>query len=287
MNIMAVERQDTFGWAAAADLFLGGVGAGLFLISFIMELLDKYEPLARIGTISGPILVLVATFILFADLGVKTKFYRLFRNPLSWMSRGTWVITIFILFGLAYSLPAFWQLDWKGTALGNAIGIVAAIFAILTSLYTGFLFAAVKRISFWNTAALPLLFFASSLYGGMAILLLIAPFFTASPDGTFSVLVIAEIILILIQLFVLGIFLEIAKLGSTPTAESARMLRGPAFVIGVIVAGLIVPLGLLSYYAAASNTLALPMLAGILLLVSNFFLRYYILRAGVRVPVYP
>lgn len=284
---MSVERQNTFGWAAAADLFLGGVGAGLFLISFILDLINGYETLTRIGTVVGPVLVLFAALILFAELGVKSRVYMLLRNPSSWMARGTGIITVFVIFGLAYSLPAFWQLQWKGTVLGITIGIVAAIFAVMTSIYAGFLFAAAKRISFWNTAALPSLFFSSSLYGGTAVLLLIAPFVKANLNGTFGELVIAEVIFILVQLAVLGVLLETARLGSAPATESARMLRSPVFISGVLFCGLIVPLGLLGYYAAANNTFALPVLAGILLLVGNFFLRYYTLRAGVRVPVYP
>ena len=235
---MAVEKQDTFGWATAADLFLGGVGAGLFFISYIMGLLNRYETLAIIGTVAGPLLVLAAAIILFAELGVKTRAYMLFRNPSSWMSRGTWVISVFVLFGLAYSLPAFWSLGWNDTILGNAIGVVAAIFAVLTSLYTGFLFAAVKRVSLWNTAALPILFFSSSLYSGMAVLLLAAPFFAATHGGAFDVLVIAEIVLILVQLFVLLILIEASKLGTTSVAESVRLLRTPIFWIVVVVIGL-------------------------------------------------
>ena len=50
---------------------------------------------------------------------------------------------------------------------------------------------------------------------------------------------------------------------------------------------LIVPLGLLCYYAVAGNAFSLLILASLLLLVGNFFLSYWILTAGVRVPVYP
>ena len=85
----------------------------------------------------------------------------------------------------------------------------------------------------------------------------------------------------------LGALLETARLGSSPAIESARMMRSPAFIFGILFCGLAVPLGLLSYYAAANNTPVLLTLAGIFLLGGNFLLRYYTLRAGVRVTVYP
>ena len=282
-----MERQSTFGWVTAVDVFLVGAGGGVFLISFAIGLLNEFEPLARIGAICGPILVLIGVFILLAELGAKVRFYRVFCNPSSWMSRGTWFIMAFVLFGLAYSLPAFWFSAWEATLLGKAIGVVAAVFSVLTTLYAGFLFGAIKRIPLWNTAALPVLFFFSSLCTGMAILLLIAPFvMVILGDGLYT-LIIAAMALILMQSLVLAVFLEVARHGGTSAAESVRLLTEPIPIFRIIIAGLAIPFGLLFYYAVAGNPLVLPVLAGTLLLIGNFFLRYYTLRAGVRLPVYP
>ncbi len=283
---MAMERQTAFGWLVSVDVFLGGAGAGVFLISFIMGLLGRFESLAKIGAVIGPVLVLLGTSLLFADLGTKTNFYRLFRNPLSWMSRGTWFIAVFVILGLAYSLPAFW-LPWDAATLpAVVIGVIAAIFAVLVMVYTGFLFGAAKRIPFWGTSALPLLFFFSSLYTGMAVLLLIAGFFELAPAEALRELAIAEIILILMQLLVLGASLVTARYGGTTAVESVRLLmRRPLFITMVIIVGLVIPLGLLGYYGVALNTVALSILAGILLLIGGLFLRYFILRAGVRLPL--
>ena len=121
----------------------------------------------------------------------------------------------------------------------------------------------------------------------MAVLLLAAPFFAASHGGVFDALVKAEIVLIAVQLFVLLIFMEATKLGTTSAAESVRLLRKPIFGVWVVIIGLIVPLGLLGYYAIAGNIIGILFPAGLLLLTGNFFLRYGILTAGVRVPVYP
>ena len=49
---MDAEGQTTFGWLVATDVFPGGTGAGLFLISYIVGLFDHFEPLARIEALS-------------------------------------------------------------------------------------------------------------------------------------------------------------------------------------------------------------------------------------------
>ena len=85
---MDIEKQETFGWLVALDLFIGGAGAGVFLISFIMDIINHYVPLARVGTVVGPVLVLISAVLLFIDLRNRIRFYRLINNPSSWMTRG-------------------------------------------------------------------------------------------------------------------------------------------------------------------------------------------------------
>ena len=283
---MSLERQNTFGWVTSVDSFLIGTGGGVFLASFIMDLLGEVEKLTRIGTLCGPILALIGALILLTDLRTRVRFYRVFFNPRSWISRGTWFITVFALFGLAYSLPAFWLSSWKTTLLGGSIGWIGAVFSVLTTLYVGFLLSAAKRISFWNTGVLPVLFFLSSLCTGVAILVLIAPFSTAILAYALHTLAIAGIVLVLMQSLVLAVFLEVASRGGVSAAESVRLLMKPVPIIEVIIIGLAIPLVLLWSYTVASTTFALTISAGALLLIGNFFLRYQILAAGVRLPVY-
>ncbi len=289
--MMAIEKQNTLGGLIVIDLFLGGAGGGMFFISFVMDLLKKYESIARIGCLCGLIFVLGGTFVLFFDLGNKNKLYRLFLNPSSWVTRGTCFITLFVIFGLAYSLPAFEPFSWipwdKATIFGKALGWFAVVFSLLTMLYTGFLLGTTKRIPLWNTPTLPLLFLSSSLYTGMAFLLLIGYLFVPTPGVSFHTLVIIEIVLILLQLVVLGLFLWSGGYGSITAVESIRLLlKSRLFSIGVVITGLIIPLGLLIYHMSMENRFGVPILASFLLLASGLFLRYCILRAGVRLPLY-
>jgi len=286
---IALERQRVYGWLITIDTFLGGTGSGAFLISFILALLNRNEPITKIGTLLGPLLVLSGTFFLLADISSKARVYRIVANPLSWMSRGTLILAAFVIFGLAYSLPSFALSGWTESNLGKGIGIIAAIFAVLVSVYPGFLFGRVKRIPFWSVANLPLLFFLSSCCCGIAILLLIGPLATSAlGESSLQQLRIAGILLIAGQLLVLGTLLETARHGSIATAESSRLLKTPMFIIGVIIAGTVVPLGLLSYSVIISNVIITNVstsIASLLLLIGGLLLRQGIIRAGVYLPL--
>ncbi len=284
---MTMERQTTFGWPIAVDVFLAGAGGGVFLISFLLILMNKYVHLAGIGTLVGPLLVIVGAVILFVDLGAKGRLHRLFYNPSSWMTRGTWLITAFILFGFAYWVATQWLSVWNAEQVGMAIGVIAALLAVLVTIYPGFLLSAVKRIPLWNTAALPILFFFSSLCSGMGILLFISPLsVTAQKSGLFA-LVIGAISLILMQSLLIGVFLEGAGQGGSAEIKSVRLLKRPLFIGGVMIGGLAIPLALLAYQALTHDTIVTLVLAGVLLLAGNLVLRYCILTAGVRLPLYP
>lgn len=291
MTVMTIERQNTFGGLIAIDLFLGGTGAGIFFISFIMDLMNRFQNITKIGAITGLILVLMGTLILFLDLGNKSRLYRLFSNPSSWVARGTCFITGFVIFGIVYSVFSWSLFSWilldKTTLLGKVVGGIAAFFSFMTMLYTGMLFSTMKRIPLWNTPVLPLLFFFSSLYTAMAFLLLIGGLLVGIPVEGLHLLAMIEITFILLQLLLLGVFLWASGYNTTTTVESIRLLKKPLFNIGVIIFGLIIPLGLLIYYNVVDNGGMLTiLLAALLLIEGGFLLRYCIIKAGIRLPLH-
>ena len=229
---MSLEKQSTFGWLVVADLFLAGTGGGVFFVSYLLGVSNRYGGLSEIGTILGPLLVLTGGVFLLMELRNRSQLYRLFSNPSSWMSRGTWCMVFFIIFGLSYSLPSFSLFSWfpwnKSSFLGGMIGVVAAIASIAVLIYPGLLLAVIKRIPFWNTPALPLLFLFSGLGTGIACLLFVSLFPPARGVQeimpTFHLLLAAEIILILVQIVVLGVYLEISRHVGISALESVRLL---------------------------------------------------------------
>ncbi len=294
---MVTERQTTWGWLVTLGLFFTGAGAGAFLVSFLLDFLNGNEPVGTIGTILGPLVVLIGACFFLADLGSRTMFYRLISNAASWMSRGVWFITASIVFGLGYALPSFGAFAWlpwsKTTTFGYVIGIVAAIFSLLVLIYGGLLLGTAKRIPFWNTPLLPILFLFSGLSCGIALLNLVALFFVPAlgqeMPASLHMIGTAEIIIILMELLILGVYVEIARGGNISAVESVRLLKTPLFIGGVVLLGLVIPLGLLFYGAVESNVLVFSTIAGmagILLLIGGVLLRYTVIRAGVSLPLY-
>jgi formate-dependent nitrite reductase membrane component NrfD len=288
---MTIEKQNSFGGLMAIDFYLGGAGAGIFLISYIMDLMNRFQNITKIGVVTGLILVLMGTLILFLDLGNKRGLYRLISNPSSWVTRGTCFITGFVIFGIVYSVFSWSLFGWilldKTTLPGKVVGGIAAFFSFMTMLYTGMLFSTMKRIPLWNTPILPLLFISSSLYSAMAFLLLIGNLFVPTTMEDLHSLVMVEIFLILVQLIVLGVFLWAGNYSNMTTIESIRLLKKPLFHIWVITFGLIIPLLLLIYYNVANNgSILTVLLAALLLIEGGFFLRFYIIKAGIRLPLH-
>lgn len=296
--MVSAERQQSWGWIVAIYIFLAGVGGGAFLFSFILNVIGMYEPVARIGALVGPVLVLLGTFFLLVDLGSVARAYRLFTTPstllASWMIRGAWILAAFIIFGLAYSLPSFSlfeRLPWNQTSsLGQGIGMVAALLSILVVIYPGFLLGVLESIPFWNTPILPPLFFLSGLDTGIAVLVLIALAVPASlgADG-FHLLGAGDIVFIFLLLVMLGAYLEIVRQSGITARASISLLKTPLFIGGVILLGLLVPLGLLLYAIFVTDAFTLRITAGItavLLLAGGLLLRYSVIRAGVRIAVH-
>ena len=281
-----LERQDTFGWLLSVESFLAGAGGGAFLFGFIYNLFEQYQLIAKIGMVVGISLVIIGAVLLFIELGRKKRFYMVPFNASSWIARGSWFITIFIVFGLIYLSSGYLgYLDIESMVV-KGIGVIAALSAVFVMSYTGFLFGAAKRIPLWNASGLPMLFFFSSLYTGKAIMLLIAAFLETSITEGLRPLVVSGIILIFFQMIALGTFLGTAAYGGTTISESVRLLlKNPLFVNLVIVFGLLIPLGLLGYQAAVNDAFILSIPACIFLLIGGLYLRYGILRAGLRVPV--
>lgn len=109
--LIGVKFQREWGWLVISYLFLGGAGAGLFLISL-------YIDHAWAGAL-GLLVVIFGTLLLFLDLGRPERFWRAFFRPQSsWISRGCFFITfLVVLAGCIWPLSSP-CLAWKPATLG-------------------------------------------------------------------------------------------------------------------------------------------------------------------------
>ena len=291
------DKQKSWGWMIILYIFLAGLGGGTFLFSFGLLFMSKYEAIARIGALVGPLVVLFASLLLLFDLGSPGRAYRLFTTPKtlmsSWMTRGAWILTAFIILGLAYALPAFNLFNWlpwtQASGWGQAIGIAAGVLSLIVPIYPGLLLGVIKSIPLWNTSALPPIFFLSGLDTGIAVLVLLSLFLPAAIDvAGFHLLGTIDIVLMVLLLVALFAYIEIVRQAGTTAAASVRLLKTPLFIGGVVVAGLLLPLILLIISVSIPDIQSIRILdgiSGVLILTGALLLRFSVVTSGLRRPL--
>jgi formate-dependent nitrite reductase membrane component NrfD len=290
-------KQKSWGWMIVLYIFLAGLGGGTFLFSFILLVMEKYESVAKIGALAGPLVVLFASILLLFDLGSPVKAYRLFTTPKtlmsSWMTRGAWILTAFIILGLAYALPAYNLFKWlpwsQISGWGRGLGIAACLLSIIVPVYPGLLLGVIKSIPLWNTSVLPPIFFLSGLDTGIAVLVLLSIFLPAAIDvAGFHLLGTIDIVLIILLLVALFAYVEIMRQSSTTAAASIRLLKTPLFIGGAVIAGLILPLALLIISVSISGIQTIRIIdgiTGVLILAGALLLRLSVVTSGLHRPL--
>ena len=184
--------HEEWGWLVAIYLFLGGLGAGSFLIGAIFELTGKREEfktcaVTLLGAILPGPLIAIGTVLLIFDLGAGLQkpwlIPLMFSNITSVMTWGIIILTIFIPLCFVYGFleimdcyPPYWERiithKWfnKRKKLQNFLETVqikpikrklawiGSVLAVSTALYTGVLISAVgPAYPLWSTPVFPFL----------------------------------------------------------------------------------------------------------------------------------
>ena len=294
--------QTNWGWEIAMDLFLGGLGAGCFLIAAIIHLSakERYIKIVKFGAWASVISLIGAVSVLLLEVGLSHRailLYNSFINFDSWMPVGAWLLFTGII---VYGLYAFSMTEWfigrfrfllKCRVILAVIGIVLAI-GIAS--YTGFLLSAIWSHPLWNTFWLPVLIVTSAFCMGT---IFITTYTVLLDDEKFfslqKKLKITSVATILLTGIALACYLGTVSSGSAVALESIDILiSGVAkqlFWSIAVGGGLVVPLAIFSLILMQSDTTRLmggilPMLGVVFLMVGLFTLRLLILMAGL--PVY-
>lgn len=294
--------QTEWGWKIAAYLFLAGVGAGSYAIGAIADFAGKEGMVvSKIGISLGFPLLLIGTFFLIADLGVRYRALKVFLNPgTSWIARGSIIISAFMILGFIHLTGWVWPFDFLGNTseLRKIIGIINFVFAILTMIYTGVLLGASKSIAIWSSGILPLLFLVSGLSTGVLSIILILSGFGFVQEAAFirqlNILTRGDILLIIIECIVLAFYLQSAHRTDESRASAHLILTGRLafrFWTGVVISGLFIPLAVESIEilgAGKWSVLCAPWILSISALSGLFgglMLRHIVLEAGVKAPL--
>lgn len=312
--------QTTWSWLVVIYLFLGGLGAGAFLVAAFFELSgwrdrQKFCPTTLTGAmISGPAVIL-GSALLILDLGAgKLQPWRiiyLFTNFGSVMTWGIWILCLFIPLALLYGLlelmevePFLKGLIWarlpklvdNSRRYRRRLAAVGSVLAVGTALYTGVLVSAVgPAIPLWSQPLLPflriplvpVLFLVSAVSTGLGLTFDLATTL-AWPHAHHEIrnMPLVHVALIGLENVLIGLLLISALQSGGAAAESARLvLTGPLsviFWIGVVVVGLVYPIVVHMYaIGARHHTLLSGIGSGAAIVLAGLFLRYLIVTAGI------
>jgi formate-dependent nitrite reductase membrane component NrfD len=209
-----------WGWEIPVYLFVGGLVAGLMILSGYHILRQQWDDERTRGHyVTAPLLSLALLTIgmvaLFLDLGNKFYVWRLYltfevTSPMSW---GSWILLLVYpvlvasaLLTLPESLPrlarTFPILGRTARALSarpgfaHATGFGNIVLGVLLGIYTGVLLSTLAARPLWNSALLGPLFLLSGLSTGAALLHLLSHLHPRPDrdDGAFTDAVISAMV---------------------------------------------------------------------------------------------
>lgn len=266
-------------WATliAAAFFFGKIGSGLFLMSVFLTN-------SWIGALVGLLIVLVGkggAHLLY--LGRPERFWRGLMKPgTSWVARGFWAMMIMMVSGTLFLIsPA-------GSAASSVFALIAGLSAFVVAIYDGFLMNSSPSIPLWNTAMMPVLCLFYSLLGGTTLTLFLIEFGFAEVAIATVFLSNMEIVLLITNLIVIGLYLLSMTNATAAAKESLRLLVSGTYAIPFYVLalgfGLVFTL-LMSYFVGTAGGAGVVGLITAADLVGHYFLFYLLLRVGVYKPV--
>ncbi|ACL19286.1 Polysulphide reductase NrfD [Desulfitobacterium hafniense DCB-2] len=283
------------------DLFLGGLGVGLFLLSVLLTVYDKnrYHKLAAMGAYLAPVLVGGGVLFLLSELGRPTRFISTLYNfnPQSITSWGSIVQMIFVILSLIYAWLYF-KNNTSGSLFKGVLGL-GAIFALLVGGYHGLLLSSLGR-PLWVGGMVTALFLVSSLLGGTALMILIKELgisigvpknvsgevASVSDVKGFNFSFLVCILSALQLVLVISWQVSMTRSGLEPAATYSNLMEqyGGLWIGLVLICGLILPL-LGSLYSLIKDKTAemskgMGLALSVLIIAGGFTFKHLVLLAG-------
>ncbi|RLE16139.1 MAG: polysulfide reductase [Actinobacteria bacterium] len=288
-------------WHIALYLFLGGLVAGIMIISAVLRLRRSpgFDRGLRIAEISAVPLACVGLFALFLDLGNGWNAWRFFATfqVTSAMSWGSWILLfamiVLVVRATIHTQDLTFRSGWWtrpldllsriGRILGRksrAIDYSAIVLGIALGAYTGILLSTIPARPLWDSMALAPLFLVSGLTVGGAFICL---FLEREPHLRLVPLIVT---LCAVELALIAGFMATLLMGPAPLQAAGELLLGGRYALGlwggVVVLGLLVPVSI--EIAEVARRKVPPLLSSIapyLKMSGGLVLRFVIVYAGV------
>jgi formate-dependent nitrite reductase membrane component NrfD len=256
--------------------FLGGIAGGAYFTAVIADNFGSVRDrsVARVGYLLSLPLVALCGLLLIIDLGVPSRFMNMMLHFKFWdpMSIGAWAVGVFGAFTFVSSVLSF-SASESTASLRRKIGLVGMLFGFFLASYTGVLLSNSAQ-PFWADARLMgALFLASGASTGMAAVALIMFVLGESTGEAWHKIEVADRYSMIFEIIVLAAFIGLLGAAARPITSGHF---GPLFWGGLVIAGLLVPLGL---NFMGHRARALGAASAVLVLVGGFVLRYVVVMS--------
>ena len=297
INPNVIPHLHVWGWEIPIYLFLGGLSAGLLIISAILLLTRKESTeskTVRLASLLSPLVLSFGMIFLFLDLANKLNVWRFYTAfiPTSPMSWGSWILIVFMPFSLAQALVLYKDdlaklpvVGELATSLVKHLGLIAKVnvfMGLAVGAYTGILLSSLFARPLWSNSVMGFLFLMSGLSAAAALLLLIAPKEEKHLYSRFDFSFIG------IEVFAMALFIIGALNGSANTSEAMLfLLTGPYAQMfwGITIAvGIVIPF-IFEGMEVMGKIKYLPFIP-ILVLIGSLSLRFVLVYAGQEYPTF-
>ncbi len=287
-------HQEAFGFNIAMYFYLTGLSAGSFILSTLAYGfgMNQYKPIGRVGVILATLLLVIAPFFLLIHIGMPLRAWHLFVY-LNWSSPITWGSFLLIFYPINCIIYGYFMFKEKMKPT-RIFGLIGIPLAIAVHGYTGFILAFGKARALWNTALMPILFLASAIVSGIALMILVVilkdRFFSKEKKIDRSLIMnLGKLLawMIVFDLFLVGSDLLVLLISHSDAQAAAYVILGGKFSVMFLIIenllGKIIPFILLA--VPKFRTLPTVIAASILVVVGIFFMRYVVVVAGEFIPL--
>jgi Fe-S-cluster-containing dehydrogenase component/formate-dependent nitrite reductase membrane component NrfD len=188
-----VAHRAPWDWRVSLYTWTKGIAAGVYLVGLLLLALGAAAPDGAIWRWVVPVTAsafLAATgIILIADLEHPARFYLIFtrHHARSWLVRGAFVIA-----GYSAVLGGHLAMSLAGASRASVwLAVLGGPLALMTAVYTAFLFAQAKARDLWQSPLLPPHLVVQAVVVGSAALLVLEPVVAMPHDALSLVLAIA------------------------------------------------------------------------------------------------
>jgi formate-dependent nitrite reductase membrane component NrfD/ferredoxin len=278
----APSKGAVWGWEVSAYVWTKAICAGTFLIPFV-ALISGFVAVSEtaqwLGLAVSLIFLTLTGVLLVKDLDKPMRFAYVLLRPQwgSWLVRGGYIIAAYG--GLLMLCGAAKFFVWNSVSQIALWG--SAIFAVLTAVYTAFLFAQAKGRDFWQSPTLSLHMLVHAVMAGAALFGILTMFLQNGEEWRGYLRSV-----LLISLAVNLIVIAAELITTHPTEDAKRTVRmivagrfRALFWLGALIIGNVAPLLLLGFGA--------PMLAlaSVLVLVGIYITEHIWIRAPQLIPL--